>query len=272
MNQIAKKTEPKVAIVTGASKGIGRTIACRLAEAGWDVGVNYHSDMAGAEATAEKVRQFGQSAWVLGADVGDSGQVAAMFAKIAEEAGPLFLLVNNSGRQTWAPLLELEESDWDQTIRTNLKGTFLCTQQAARLMRETGGVIVNIGSGSNSRPFPNLIDYTASKGGIEMLTKVSAVELGQYAIRVNCVAPGAIEVERTQLEAPNYARTWAPLTPLGRVGQTGDVAEVVAFLASDGAEFVTGQTIYVDGGLMTKPQWPYHDQGETGAEQETVSS
>ena len=105
-----------------------------------------------------------------------------------------------------------------------------------------------------------------------MLTKVSAVELGQYAIRVNCVAPGAIEVERPQLEAPNYARTWAPLTPLGRVGQTGDGAEVVAFLASDGAEFVTGQTIYVDGGLMTKPQWPYHDQGETGAEQETVSS
>lgn len=246
-----------MAVVTGASKGIGRAIACRLAEAGWNVGVNYHSDLAGAEATAEKVRQFGQQAWVLGADVGDSGQVAAMFEEIVREAGQLSLLVNNSGRQTWAPLLELQEADWDLTIRTNLKGTFLCTQHAARLMRETGGMIVNIGSGSNSRPFPKLVDYTASKGGIEMLTKVSAVELGQYGIRVNCVAPGAIEIERTQHEAPDYARTWAPLTPLGRVGQTGDVAEVVAFLASDAAQFVTAQTIYVDGGLMTKPQWPY---------------
>jgi 3-oxoacyl-[acyl-carrier protein] reductase len=106
-------------------------------------------------------------------------------------------------------------------------------------------------------PFPNLVDYTASKGGIEMFTKVSAVELGRYGITVNCVAPGAIEIERTKLESADYAGTWAKLTPLRRVGQPADVARAVAFLAGDGAAFITGQTIWVDGGLFSHPNWPY---------------
>jgi NAD(P)-dependent dehydrogenase (short-subunit alcohol dehydrogenase family) len=159
--------------------------------------------------------------------------------------------------QTFAPLLELSEADWDRTLRTNLTGTFLCTQRAARLMRSTGGAIINIGSGANRIPFPSLGDYAASKGGIEMLTKVAAMELGKYHIRVNCVAPGAIENERTRRESPDYGATWGGLTPLGRVGTEQDVAETVAYLASEAASFVTGQTLYVDGGLWTRSVWPY---------------
>jgi NAD(P)-dependent dehydrogenase (short-subunit alcohol dehydrogenase family) len=180
-----------------------------------------------------------------------------MFGQLFRESGQLDLLVNNAGVQTWAPLMDLREEDWDRTIRTNLKGTFLCTQQAARLMRNRGGRIVNIGSGANKAPFPRLVDYCASKGGIENFTKVAAVELGPYRIAVNCVAPGAIEIERTRLEDPEYAAKWGSLTPLGRVGSAEDVARAVAFLAGDQAGFISGQTLYVDGGLFTQVPWAY---------------
>jgi NAD(P)-dependent dehydrogenase (short-subunit alcohol dehydrogenase family) len=193
------------------------------------------------------------------ADVGDGEQVRAMFTAIREQVGRLDLAVNNAGRQTWSPLLSLNEEDFDRTIRTNLKGCFLVTQQAALLMREAGrgGSIINIGSGANRCPFPNLSDYCASKGGIETLTRVAAVELGPLGIRVNCVAPGAIEIERTRREAPDYAKTWSPITPLRRVGDVTDVADAVVYFASNAARFVTGQTLYVDGGLWTQAPWPY---------------
>ena len=250
--------EDKVALVTGASKGIGRGIAIGLADAGWDVAVNYNRDQDGAEQTAAAVRSSGRQAWILQADVGYSGQVASMFDALRQATERLDLLVNNAGVQTFASLLNLKEEDFDRTIRTNLKGCFLCSQQAARIMKEQGrGCIINIGSGANQNPFPNLVDYNASKGGIETLTKVSAVELGPHGIRVNCVAPGAIEIERTKLEAGDYAGTWAGLTPMRRVGQVEDVAAVVVFLASDAAEFTSGQTVFVDGGLFTATQWPY---------------
>lgn len=252
------KTNAKVALVTGASKGVGRGIAVGLAQAGWDVGVNYNRDRDGAEATASTIRQEGRRCWVLHADVGDAGQVRAMFKQLQENDDELNLLVNNAAVQTWASLLDLKEEDWDRTIRTNLKGTFLCTQQAARLMRGRGGCIINIGSGANKAPFPNLIDYCASKGGIENFTVVAAVELGRFAIRVNCVAPGCIDIERTRQETPDYAGTWGPITPLGRIGGVEDVANAVAFLASEQAEFITGQTLYVDGGLWSQARWPYN--------------
>jgi NAD(P)-dependent dehydrogenase (short-subunit alcohol dehydrogenase family) len=125
-------------------------------------------------------------------------------------------------------------------------------------MAETGsGSIINIGSGANKTPFPNLVDYCASKGGIDQLTRVSAVELGPKGIRVNCVAPGAIEVERTKDESPDYAATWGAITPLRRVGQAQDVASAVVFFAGPASSFVTGQTLYVDGGLWTQGVWPY---------------
>ena len=181
-----------------------------------------------------------------------------MFDVVLAQLGVPLVLVNNAGVQTWKSLLELAEEEWDRTLRTNLKGTFLCTQRAARHMAQRRqGSIINIGSGSNKAPFPNLVDYTSSKGGIEMFTRVAAVELGGYGITVNCVAPGCIEIERTRAEAPDYAATWTPLTPLGRIGAVTDVAPAVLFLASPSARFITGQTLYVDGGLWTQVPWPY---------------
>lgn len=254
---MAGTLESKIALITGASKGIGKGIALELARCGCDVAVNYNSDAAGAEATAAEIRCMGRQAMITGANVGLAADVDRMFAEVLEKFGRLDILINNAGVQTWKPLLELEEAEWDRTIAVNLKGCFLCTQRAARLMKERGGRIVNIGSGCNKLAFPNLVDYTASKGGVEMFTKVAAVELGKYKITVNCVAPGSIEVERTRHETGDYASTWAGLTPLGRVGKPLDVAATVAFLAGDGAQFVTGQTIWVDGGLFTRPAWPY---------------
>lgn len=247
------------ALVTGASKGIGKGIALALAAAGADVAVNYHSDRAGADSVCDEIRKMGRRAIAIRADVGTSTGVSSLFAQAFEEFSPLTILVNNAGIQTWKPMLELEEADWDRVIDVNLKGCFLCTQAAARHMRDLGmpGSIINIGSGCNKVAFPNLSNYTASKGGIEMFTKVAAVELGAWNIRVNCAAPGAIEIERTKQEAGDYASTWAKVTPLARVGQPADVAEVVVFLASENAAFVTGQTIWIDGGLFSKPVWPY---------------
>jgi NAD(P)-dependent dehydrogenase (short-subunit alcohol dehydrogenase family) len=250
--------ESKTALVTGASKGVGKGIALELAACGCQIAVNYNSDAHGAEATAEEVRTLGRHAFTVAADVGLSADVDRMFGEVLRRFPRLDILVNNAGTQVWKPFLDMEETEWDQVIRTNLKGYFLCTQRAARHMREQGGgAIVNIGSGCNKVPFPNLSSYTASKGGIEMLTKAAAIELAQYGIRVNCVAPGAIEIERTKNEASDYGKTWAGVTPLRRVGQPLDVARAVAFLAGGAADFITGQTLFVDGGLFSQPIWPY---------------
>jgi NAD(P)-dependent dehydrogenase (short-subunit alcohol dehydrogenase family) len=251
--------EGKVALVTGSSKGVGKGIALALARAGCDIWVNYNSDRDGALATVREIENGGRRAWAAQADVSSSVDVDRMFDEARARSGQIHILVNNAGVQTWKALLDLEEREWDRVIGTNLKGTFLCTRRAARHMRDekNGGVIVNIGSGCNKIAFPHLVDYTASKGGIEQFTKVAAVELGKYRIRVNCVAPGAIEIERTKEEVGDYAGTWAGLTPLGRVGEPVDVANAVVFLCEDRAEFITGQTIWVDGGLFTRPAWPY---------------
>src|SRR5215831_5097156 len=250
--------ESKIALVTGASKGVGKGIALELARCGCDIAVNFNSDSKGADATVAEIRGMGRKSLPVQANVGVAGDVGRMFEQVLREFPRLDILVNNAGVQTWKPLLELNEAEWDRVIDTNLKGCFLCTQRAARIMLDHGGGrIVNIGSGCNKIPFPNLVDYTASKGGIEMFTKVSAVELGKYGIRVNCVAPGAIEIERTKQEAGDYAATWAGLTPLGRVGQPLDVARAVVFFAGVAGDFVTGQTLWVDGGLFTHPNWPY---------------
>ena len=179
-----------------------------------------------------------------------------MVAPVTSRFRGLDILVNNAGVQTWTPFLDVTESEWDRVIDTNLKGCFLCSQAAARFMKDHGGgAIVNIGSGCNKAPFPNLVAYTASKGGIEMLTRVTAVELGSYGIRVNCVAPGAIEIERTRLENPEYANVWAAITPIARVGTPADVGRAVVFLASRDASFVSGQTLWVDGALFSQGPW-----------------
>lgn len=247
----------KAALVTGASRGVGKGIALELAHAGCRVAVNFLDDEAEGAAAAAEVAALGVDAVAVRGDVRRAGEVAAMVATAVRRFGRLDVFVNNAGVQTWTPLVDLSEADWDLVIDTNLKGCFLGMQAAARQMiTQRSGAIVNIGSGSNKIPFPNLSSYTASKGGIEMLTKVAALELGALGIRVNCVAPGAVEVERTRLELPDYAGQWGRATPLGRVGQPEDIGRVVAWVASDFASFVTGQTIWVDGGLFSQPPWP----------------
>jgi NAD(P)-dependent dehydrogenase (short-subunit alcohol dehydrogenase family) len=158
----------KFALVTGASKGVGKGIALELAREGFAIAVNYNRDRAGAESTVEEIRAAGGDADAFQADVGVSGDVARMFEAYDARFPKIDCLVNNAGIQTWSTLLDLKEEDWDRVIATNLKGTFLCTQQAGRRMKDSGGgTIVNIGSGCNKWPFPRLVDYTASKGGIE---------------------------------------------------------------------------------------------------------
>lgn len=249
----------KTALVTGASRGIGKEIALELARNGYRVAVNYFNDPGPmVDAAMAEIHAFQPASIGIQADIRSSAQVTAMFDKVISEFGHLDLLVNNAGVQTWKPLLDVTEEEWDLVIDTNLKGCFLCTQQAARCMKDHGGgSIVNLGSGCNKLAFPSLVAYTASKGGIEMFTKEAAVELGQYGIRVNCIAPGSIESERTRQEDPDYAGTWSKLTPLGRVGTAADIAPTVVFLASPGASFISGQTIWIDGALFTKAQWPY---------------
>ena len=247
----------QAALVTGSDRGIGKGIAQALAREGCRVAVNYHVEPDLAEATATELRALGVDVIAVRGDVSVRVDVERMFEQVIGHFGRLNILVNNAGVQTWKTLLDLTDEDWDRVIDTNLKGCFLCTQVAARHMKAFGsGAIVNIGSGCNKIPFPKLVDYTASKGGIEMLTKVSAVELGPFGIRVNCVAPGAIEVERTRLELPDYAGTWGRVAPLRRIGTPEDVANAVAFLVGPQASFITAQTLGVDGGLFSQPPFP----------------
>jgi len=256
-------TTPRVAVVTGGSSGIGKGICLHLARLGWDIAATYSQNHEGAKATAAAIEEAGRSALMEQCDVGYREPMLSFFRKAVKRFGTApGLVVNNAGVQSWGPLLEVSEDDWDRVIRTNLKGTFLGTQIGAATMVEHGieGSIVNLGSGCNKVPFPRLVSYTASKGGIEMLTRSAAIELGRHRIRVNCVAPGPIEIERTKLEAPDYAETWGRQAPLGRVGVPEDVAKAVAFLGSEESSYVTGQTLWVDGGAFTLPNWPYADQ------------
>ena len=253
--QNERSLEGKTAIVTGSDSGIGQGIARTLARHGCRVAVNYFGTAERADATVTELKALGADAIAVKADVRVASDVTAMVDAAVAHFGRIDVLVNNAGVQTWGAFLDVTEDEWDRVIDTNLKGCFLCTQAAARSMRASGagGSIVNIGSGSNKVPFPMLVAYTASKGGIEMLTKVAAIAFGPHQIRVNCIAPGAILTDRTSLELPDYAGQFAAVTPLGRVGMPDDVADAVVFLASDASRFITGQTINVDGGLFNQP-------------------
>ena len=249
--------ENKTALITGAAGGIGREISLELARRGADIAVNDYRNADGIDETCRQVRALGRRAEGFDANVADKAAVERMFAEVSAAFGRLDIHVNNAATQVESPLLELREEDWDRVIAVNLKGVFLCTQAAGRAMKEQGrGRIINIGSGCNVFGFPNLVSYTASKGGVQTLTKVCAIELAPYGITVNCVAPGAIENERTREELPDYAGTWGHFTPVGRVGQPADVANAVAFLAADASEYVNGHTLFVDGGLFARTPWP----------------
>lgn len=244
----------QAALVTGADRGIGHGIARALAAAGSRVAVNHVGSSDSADAVVRELLDLGVDAFAVRADVRHATEVTSMVDAVVGRFGRLDVLVNNAGVQTWQDFMDVTEEEWDLVVDTNLKGCFLCTQAAARpMIRLGGGSIINLGSGCNYVPFPRLVAYTASKGGIEMLTKVSALALGPHHIRVNCVAPGAILTERTKHELPDYAGQLGAITPLGRVGLPDDVAQAVVFLASGGSTYITGQTIGVDGGLFNQP-------------------
>jgi 3-oxoacyl-[acyl-carrier protein] reductase len=231
-----------------------------LAEAGYDVAFTHLGAAEAAARLVQAVAALGRRARAWESDASDEGQVTAFHTEAADWAGCApSVMVNNAGIQTWSSLLDLTVDRWDAVMETNLRGTFLNTQAAARAMIAAGqgGSIITLGSGCNKLAFPKLVDYTASKGGIEQFTKVAAVELGPHGIRVNCIAPGAIATERTAAEAGDYAATWAAVTPLRRVGTPADLAGPLLFLVSDAAAFVTGQTIWVDGGVFSQANWPY---------------
>jgi glucose 1-dehydrogenase len=244
----------KVAIVTGAGSGIGHAIAERLAGAGAAVCVSYLGYEAEAVALAERLPR----AIAVRTDVSSAADVAGMVARACRELGGVDVLVNNAGIEKEVPFLDLDEGTWDAIIGVNLKGSFLCAQACARAMRDQGrgGAIVNISSIHEDYPFPGYTPYCASKGGLRMLMRNLSVELAQYGIRVNNVAPGAIAtpINSATLANPEKMETLHRIIPLGRMGQPADVAEVVAFLASPAAAYVTGSTYYVDGGMVRYSQ------------------
>jgi NAD(P)-dependent dehydrogenase (short-subunit alcohol dehydrogenase family) len=243
----------KRAVVTGGSKGIGAGIALALAREGADVVVSYRGDIAGAEAVAGEITGLGRRAAVVGADVSRVADCRRLIAEAAGALGGVDILINNAGITLWQDFFDTDEAHWDATLDTNLKGVFFCTQAAARLMREQGwGRVVNISSGASRSAFKRATPYNASKGGLNMLTAGLAVELGPFGVTVNAVAPGAILIERTRHELPDYAGTFAAATPLGRVGYPDDIAGAVLYFCSDAAAYVTGQVFWVDGGLFLR--------------------
>ncbi len=257
---LLSRSDTELAIVTGAHQGIGLAIARALAASGRAVAV---VDIQEAIDTERFAQQFPQEADVhyFNVDITDEKQCHGFFDELVQHFGRrASILVNNAAVQYWSTLLELSLEQWRHTLEVNLTGSFLMTQRFAREFALDDslaqGSIINLGSGCNHLAFPSLVSYSTSKGGIEMLTKSAALELGPQGIRVNCIAPGAIETERTKSETAGYEERWSPLTPQRRVGQVDDVADAVLALCEPGMRFVSGQTLGVDGGLFSRAVWP----------------
>jgi 3-oxoacyl-[acyl-carrier protein] reductase len=240
----------RAAFVTGAQQGIGRATALALARAGADVGLNYLDDGDTTARIAHEIEAMGRRAVVVQGDVSIPSKAEAMTATVARSLGRLDVLVNNAGVYPRVPFLSMKESDWDLVLDVNLKGSFLCAQAAARLMVQggRGGVIVNVASQA-VRGAVLGVHYSASKSGVVGMTRAMALELAPHNVRVNAIAPGL-----TDTAQPRYGHSEEDLAelaravPLGRMAQPDEIADVIVFLASDAARYITGQTINVNGG------------------------
>jgi glucose 1-dehydrogenase len=250
----------KVAIITGSSQGIGRAIAVRYAQEGADVIINYSRSVGGAEEALREVEAAGRRGLIVQADMSKTDDIRRLFATAIERFGRVDVLVNNAGVETHAPFWDVTERDYDRVLNVNLKGVFFATQEMVKHLRQTNrrGKIVNISSVHEELPFPNFTAYCVSKGGLKMLTRNLSVELGPLGININNIAPGAIEtpINTKLLNDPVKLNALLSQIPLGRLGQPGDVAGLATFLASDDADYVTGSTFFVDGGLT----WHYEEQ------------
>ena len=254
------RLQGKVAIVTGAARGIGLAIAQRFVKEGARVAL---ADRLAAEVETEAGR-LGAYALAVPTDVGDSGEVRRLVSRTVERFGQLDCMVSNAAVQAEIPFMDLTEEEFDRVIRVNLKGTFLCGQTAARQMLQTGtrGTIINMSSVNAVVAHPVLVHYAASKGGIGMLTKGMAVSLAPHGIRVNGIGPGTVNtpINANFFSMPGMIERFLMRTPLGRIAEADEIASVAVFLASDESSYVTGTTIYADGGrlalngLMPRPQ------------------
>jgi NAD(P)-dependent dehydrogenase (short-subunit alcohol dehydrogenase family) len=242
----------KVAVVTGGRRGIGRAIALALAGAGADIALGDRTvDDGQLEAAAAEIKKLGRRSLAVKADITSKAEVDNFIQKVADELGAVDILVNNAATNVRAPLLELGEDGWDRVINTDLKGCYLCAQAAGRIMvGQKRGNIINIASTAALKAAPQMGAYCIAKAGVVMLTKVLAVELGQYNIRVNAVAPYIVKTKFSQplWGEPEALKQIEAEIPVGRLAETGDIVGAVLFLAADVSSYITGQTIIVDGG------------------------
>ena len=246
-----KNLQGKVALVTGASKGIGAAIARELAARGAAVAVNYSGSKAAAEKLAAEINAAGGKAIAVQANVADPKQVEPLVKTTAEKLGPIDVLVNNAGIYEFGPLEAITPEHFHKQFDLNVLGLMLVTQAAVKEFNPKGGSIVNIGSVVGRMAFPNAAVYSATKGAVDSVTVSLSKELGSKGIRVNALNPGLIETEGTQgagFIGSEFSMGTAKETPLGRIGQPQDIAAVAAFLASDDSGWVSGQTIYASGG------------------------
>ena len=252
--------EGRRALVTGGSSGSGRATALRLGAEGARVAVNYRSERerADAEAVAVRIDPAGARAYAVRADVRVEVEVVRMVEECRERLGGLDLLVNNAGIESQAPTLEMSLEVWEEVLRTNLTGAFLCLREAGRLMAaERRGVIINISSVHEFIPWPGYAHYCASKGGLKLLTETVAQEWAPLGIRVLAIAPGAIatRINSALLDDPEALREVEAEIPLGRLGQPEEIAAAVVWAASEEAAYLTGTTLVVDGGMSTYPRF-----------------
>lgn len=241
----------KVALVTGASRGIGHAIALKLAAAGADVAVNYSGSEAAAQATVDAILALGRKAIKVKANVGDADEVAAMVATVHETFGRIDVLVNNAGITRDGLLMRMKDSDWDDVININLKSVYLVTKAVSKIMmKQRSGKIINMTSVVGVTGNAGQANYSASKAGVIGFTKTCAKELASRGITVNAIAPGFIHTDMTDVLPDKVKEAMVEAIPLHRMAEPDEVASVALFLASELASYVTGQVINVDGGMV----------------------
>ncbi|MEB2298149.1 3-oxoacyl-[acyl-carrier-protein] reductase [Lysinibacillus xylanilyticus] len=246
-----RKLEGKVAVVTGASRGIGRAIALKLANEGAKIVVNYSGSQAKAEEVVATIQENGGEAIAVQASVSKTEEVTALMDAAVKTFGSLDILVNNAGITRDNLLMRMKEDEWDDVLDTNLKGVFLCTKAVTRqMMKQRAGRIINISSIVGVAGNAGQANYVAAKAGVIGLTKTTAKELASRNILVNAIAPGFIETEMTEQLPEDLKQGMLTQIPLAKLGQPEDIAKAVAFLASDDANYMTGQTLHIDGGMV----------------------